>query len=228
MGGDVLSLVQLIGHQKVAVRDRLVLPAVGLGRSSQRCASIGVMLKERRLKTRTPESRAFAQRVQVVMDLTSRLNVLPFSDLDARNTLLSEILGRPLPETATIYPPFYCDYGLNIELGERVFVNQGCWFLDFGGITIGDQAMIGPNVTLSTAGHPIQPAERYEYLTHAPIVIEQRVWIGAAATILPGVTIGHDSVVGGGAVVAKDVPPLSVVTSADHVERKHLEPLAEI
>ena len=158
------------------------------------------------------------------MDLTSRLNVLPFSDVDRRNALLCEILGRPLPETATIYPPFYCDYGLNIELGERVFVNQGCWFLDFGGITIGDRTLIGPNVTLSTAGHPVQPAERYDGITYRPIVIEARVWIGAAATILPGVTIGHDSVVGAGTVVAKDVPPLSVVTSAGYVERKRLEP----
>lgn len=185
------------------------------------------MSNERRLKTRTPESRAFAERVQAVMELTSRLNGLPFSDLDARTALLGEILGRPLPETATIYPPFYCDYGLGIELGERVFVNQGCWFLDFGGITIGDRVMIGPNVTLSTAGHPVQPAERYDYITAAPIVIGPRVWIGAAATILPGVTIGHDSVVGAGTVVAKDVPPLSVVTSAGHVERRRLEPLPE-
>ena len=84
--------------------------------------------------------------------------------------------------------------------------------------------MIGPNVTLSTAGHPVQPAERYDGITYRPIVIEARVWIGAAATILPGVTIGHDSVVGAGTVVAKDVPPLSVVTSAGYVERKRLEP----
>ena len=158
------------------------------------------------------------------MDLTSRLNVLPFNDLDARNALLGEILGRPVPEAVTIYPPFYCDYGLNIEFGERVFVNQGCYFLDFGGITVGDRTMIGPGVTLSTAGHPIDPSERYAYITHAPIVIGSNVWIGAAATITPGVTIGHDSVVGAGAVVAKDVPPLSVVTSAGYVEQKHLAP----
>ena len=160
------------------------------------------------------------------MDLTSRLNVLPFSDLRARNTLLGEILGKPLPETVTVYPPFYTDCGLNIELGEQVFINQGCWFLDLGGITIGDRTMIGPNVTLCTAGHPVQPADRYDGITLAPIVIGPRVWIGAAATILPGVTIGHDSVIGGGAVVAKDVPPLNVVTGTDHVVRRTLDPLA--
>ena len=156
------------------------------------------------------------------MELTSRLNVLPFSDLDGRNALLGEILGRPLPDTATVYPPFFCDHGLGIELGEQVFVNQGCYFLDLGGISIGDRTMIGPGVTLTTGGHPVALAERYEFLTHAPIVIESDVWIGAAATITPGVTIGHGSVIGAGAVVAKDVPPLTVVTSSGAVERKRL------
>jgi acetyltransferase-like isoleucine patch superfamily enzyme len=157
------------------------------------------------------------------MELTSLLNVLPFSDLDARNTLLSEILGKPVPDTVTIYPPFYSDYGLGIEFGDLVFVNQGCYFLDFGGISIGDRTMIGPKVTLSTAGHPVELAERYDFITHAPIVIESDVWIGAAATISPGVTIGHGSVVGAGAVVANDVPPMSVVTGTGFVERRRIE-----
>jgi acetyltransferase-like isoleucine patch superfamily enzyme len=182
------------------------------------------MLEERRLRTRTAESRGFADRVRVVMQLTSRLNVLPFSDLAGQKALLAEILGRALPETVTIYPPFYSDYGLGIEFGERVFVNQGCYFLDFGGISIGDRTMIGPKVTLSTAGHPVEPAERFDYITHAPIVIESDVWIGAAATITPGVTIGHGSVVGAGAVVARDVPPLTVVTGTSLVERRQLQP----
>jgi acetyltransferase-like isoleucine patch superfamily enzyme len=178
------------------------------------------MLEERRMPTRTPESRAFAQRVQVVLGLTSRLNVLPFDNLDGRNELLGEILGRPLPSTVTIYPPFYCDHGLGIELGERVFVNQGCYFLDLGGISIGDRTMIGPRVTLTTGGHPVELADRYDFLTHAPIVIESDVWIGAAVTITPGVTIGAGSVIGAGTVVAKDVPPMTVVTSSGAVERK--------
>ena len=180
------------------------------------------MLEERRLRRGTPESRRFAERVQVVMELTSRLNVLPFSDLDGRNALLGEILGRPLPDTVTVYPPFFCDHGLGIELGEQVFVNQGCYFLDLGGISIGDRTLIGPGVTLSTGGHPVELADRYDFLTHAPIVIESDVWIGAAATITQGVTIGHGSVIGAGAVVAKDVPPLTVVTSSGAVERKRL------
>jgi acetyltransferase-like isoleucine patch superfamily enzyme len=184
--------------------------------------SLEAVHEERRMPTRTPESRAFAERVQLVMDLTSRLNVLPFSDLAGRNALLSEILGDTPPETLTLYPPFYCDYGLGIEFGDHVFVNQGCFFLDFGGITINDRVMIGPGVTLSTAGHPVEPDERYDFITHAPIVIESNVWIGAAATITPGVTIGQRSVVGAGAVVASDVPALTVVTGSSFVQRKRL------
>ena len=84
--------------------------------------------------------------------------------------------------------------------------------------------MISPKVTLITEGHPVELAERYDFITVAPIVIEADVWIGAAATVLPGVRIGHGSVVGAGAVVAKDVPPLTVVTGAGYVQRKHLEP----
>jgi acetyltransferase-like isoleucine patch superfamily enzyme len=180
------------------------------------------MLEERRMRTRTPESRAFAERVQVVMELTSRLNALPFGDLEGRAGLPGEILGRPVPETVTILPPFFCDHGLGIELGEKVFVNQGCYFLDLGGISIGDRTMIGPGVTLTTAGHPVELEERYEFLTHAPIVIESDVWIGAAATITPGVTVGVGSVVGAGAVVAEDVPPMTVVTCSGAVERRRL------
>ena len=176
-------------------------------------------MEERRLRSGTPESRAFADRVQVVMELTSRLNVLPFADVAARNALLSEILGRPLPETVTIYPPFYCDHGLGIELGKRVFVNQGCHVSDVGGISIGDRALIGPMVTLVTSGHPVDLAERHDGITMAPIVIEEDVWIGAAATICPGVTIGRGAVVGAGTVVAKDVAPMTLVTGAGFVER---------
>ena len=182
------------------------------------------MRNEQRLRARTDESRAFAERVSLVMGLTARLNLLPFDDLDARRAVLTEIFGKPIPGSLAILPPFYCDYGLGASFGERVFINQGCFFLDFGGITIGDRVMIGPRVTLSTAGHPVELDERYGFITHAPIVIEEDVWIGAAATVTPGVTIGRGSVVGAGAVVAKDVPPLTVVTATSIVERKRLKP----
>ncbi|MEV0895220.1 sugar O-acetyltransferase [Actinoplanes sp. NPDC049802] len=181
------------------------------------------MRNERRLPTRTAESRAFAQRVQVAMALSAQLNLLPFDDLDGRRRILAEIFGGPVPESLSILPPFHCDYGLGASFGERVFINQGCFFLDLGGITIGDRVLTGPRVTLTTAGHPVEVDERFGAITHAPIVIEDDVWIGAAVTVTPGVTIGRGSVVGAGAVVAKDVPPLSVVTATSLVERKRLK-----
>jgi acetyltransferase-like isoleucine patch superfamily enzyme len=182
------------------------------------------MLEERRIRPRTPEWQALYERIRIAMELTSRLNVLPFSDIDARNALLAELFGKPLPDKAIVHPPFYSTYGLETVLGERTSVGQACSFLDLGGITIGDRTMISPKVTLVTEGHPVELAERYEFVTVAPIVVEADVWIGAAATILPGVTIGHGSVVGAGAVVAKDVPPMTVVTGAGQVERTRVRP----
>jgi acetyltransferase-like isoleucine patch superfamily enzyme len=187
-----------------------------------RRANIGVMRNEQRIPSRTPESRAFAERVRLVMNLTARLNAAPFDDLDQRQAFLTEIFGGSIPDSLSILPPFYCDYGLGATFGDRVFINQGCYFLDLGGITIGDRVLIGPNVTLSTAGHPVDVEERFSFLTHAPIVIEDDVWIGASATITPGVTIGRGSVIGAGTVVAKDVPPMSVMTGTSIVERKRL------
>lgn len=182
------------------------------------------MRNERLIPRRTPESRAVTERTQVVMDLTSRLNLLRHNDVATRAALLTEILGRAVPDTLTLYPPFYCDYGLNLEFGERVFVNQNCSFYDIGGITIGDRTMIGPGVTLATAGHPVEPGERFDGITAAPIVIESNVWLGANVTVAPGVRIGAGSVVAAGAVVAKDVPPNCVVSSAGHVKRRDLKP----
>ena len=185
------------------------------------------MLPERRIPTRSPEWRELYQRVQHAMELTSRLNVLPYSDADARRSLLGELFDDPHPEKYFVHPPFYCTCGVGTRLGERASVGQACSFLDLGGITIGERTMISPKVTLITEGHPIEPVDRYAFITVAPIVIEARVWIGAAATILPGVTIGHDSVIGAGAVIAKDVPPLTVVTGPGYVVRRQLQAAAD-
>lgn len=165
------------------------------------------------MRIHSPEFTAMSERVIEAMALTSRLNVLPFDDDAGKADLIKQILGRPLPERTTIYPPFYTDHGLNLDLGERVFINQGCTFLDYAGITLGDRTMVAPNATFLTLGHPVDPEERRIWLTGAPIVVEENVWIGAGATILPGVTIGKDSVVAAGAVVADDVPPSSLVAS---------------
>ncbi len=160
----------------------------------------------------SPEFRAMAERVLRVTDLTSRLNVLPFDDEAGRAALLEQILGRPLPARATVYPPFYTDHGLRLDLAERVFINQGCTFLDYAGIRLAQRVMIGPKATFITSGHPVDPAERKLYLTGAPIDVAENVWIGAGATILPGVSIGRDAVIAAGAIVADDVPAASLVT----------------
>jgi acetyltransferase-like isoleucine patch superfamily enzyme len=164
------------------------------------------------------------ERIQVAMDLTSRLNVLPFHDLAGRHALLRQLFDDPSPEKSFLHPPFHCTSGVGTRLGEQASVGQGCTFLDLGGIAIGSRTMISPRVTLISEGHPIEPVERYDFITVAPIVIEANVWVGAAATILPGVTIGHDSVIGAGAVVARDVPPLTVVTGPGYTVRRHLQP----
>ena len=137
--------------------------------------------------------------------------------------LFAYVFGGAIPESLSILPPFYCDYGLGATFGEKVFINQGCFFLDFGGITIGDRTMIGPRVPLSTSGHPVELAERYSFLTAAPIVIEEDVWIGASVTVTPGVTIGRGSVIAAGTVVSQNVPPMSLVSGTSQIHRRSLQ-----
>ncbi len=158
--------------------------------------------------------KAMHERVLQVTALTSRLNAVPFDDEPGKAALLEEILGRPLPAGLTIYPPFYTDHGLNLELAECVFINQGCTFLDYAGIRLGRGVMVGPKATFITMGHPVDPEERRRFLTGAPIDVADNVWIGAGAMILPGVSIGRDAVIAAGAVVADDVPASSLVTGS--------------
>ncbi|KAJ8146106.1 hypothetical protein OY671_000844 [Metschnikowia pulcherrima] len=158
-----------------------------------------------------PEFRAMSERVSEATALTSRLNVLPFDDEDGRARLLEQILGRPSPPRTTIYPPFFTDHGSHLDLGERVFVNQNCTFLDYAGIRLADRVSVAPRVTFITVGHPVDTDDRKVWLTGGPIDVHENVWIGAGATISPGVTIGRDAVVAAGAVVTDDVPPRSLV-----------------
>lgn len=167
-----------------------------------------------------PEFRAMSERVLEVTALTSRLNALPFDDEAGKAELFERIFGQALPRRVTIYPPFYTDHGLRLDLGERVFINQGCTFLDFAGIRLGEGVMVGPKVTFITMGHPVDPEERHHYLTGAPIDIAENVWIGAGATILPGVSIGRDAVVAAGTVVADDVPAASLVAGPKGTVRR--------
>lgn len=168
----------------------------------------------------SPEFAAMSQRVLRVTELTSRLNLLPFEDEAGKAALFEQILGRPLPKRVTIYPPFYTDHGLHLELAERVFINQGCTFLDYAGIRLGEGVMVGPKATFITVSHPVDPGERRLYLTGAPIDVAENVWIGAGATIMPGVRIGRDAVVAAGAVVVDDVPAASLVTGPKATVRR--------
>ncbi|MEV0663149.1 DapH/DapD/GlmU-related protein [Actinomadura luteofluorescens] len=167
---------------------------------------------DRLMRIHSTEFQAMAERVLRATELTSRLNVLPFEDDAGKAELFERILGGPLPARVTIYPPFYTDHGLRLDLAERVFINQNCTFLDYAGIRLGERVMVGPKATFITVGHPVDPGERREWLTGGPIDVAENVWIGAGATILPGVSIGRDSVVAAGAVVADDVPPSTLVT----------------
>src|SRR5690349_6523343 len=101
-----------------------------------------------------------AARVLEAYALTARLNALPFDDEAGKSALLEQILGRPVPDRVTIHPPFFTDHGLRLDIAEGVFINQGCMFLDYAGITIAERVMIGPKVTFITSGHPADPAER--------------------------------------------------------------------
>lgn len=123
---------------------------------------------------------------------------------------LTEIIGTTIDESTTIFAPFYTNFGRFTKIGKNVFINHACSFLDMGGITIEDEVLIGPRVNLVTENHPLDPADRRALVTK-PILIKRNAWIAAGATILPGVTIGENSVVAAGAVVSKDVPDNVVV-----------------
>lgn len=149
--------------------------------------------------------------VRRAAQITARINRLGFDDAAEVRALFSELLLRPVDETFFLYPPFFATGGANTTIGRNVFVNQNCTFYDLGGLTIGDDVMIGPNVNLITSGHPIAPSQRRSGVTAAPIVIERNVWVAAGVTIIGGVTVGENAVIAAGAVVTKDVPPNSLV-----------------
>jgi len=124
--------------------------------------------------------------------------------------VFEKLIGKPVGDSFHLIPPFYADYGLNITIGRAVFIGYQCMFTGHGAIDIADEVMIANKVNLVTAGHPVEPDKRRAYITVEPITIERNVWIGTAATVLPGVTIGADSVVAAGAVVTHDVPPATL------------------
>lgn len=124
--------------------------------------------------------------------------------------LFSELIGQTVDDGFGLFPPFSADFGRNITVGKNVFINSGCCFQDQGGITIGDNVLIGQQVVIATLNHDLIPDKRANMLP-APVKIGNDVWIGAHATILSGVTVGNGAVIAAGAVVTKDVPANAVV-----------------
>ena len=146
---------------------------------------------------------------QEALRLTAELNNAYHTPEEIRE-IMSRITGKEVDESFGMFPPFHTDYGKNITIGKRVFINMGCKFQDQGGITIGDDVLIGHNVVLATLNHDMDPDKRAS-LIPSPIHIGDKVWIGSNATILAGVTIGEGAIVAAGAVVNRDVPPRTVV-----------------
>ena len=155
-----------------------------------------------------PEYHKVQELVSRTLKLSASLNAA--TDVDQIREGLSEIIGTPLDKSTTVFAPFHTNFGQFIQIGKNVFINHACSFLDMGGITLEDQVLLGPKVNLITENHPVDPADR-RTLICKPIVIKRNAWIGAAATILPGVTIGENAIVAAGAVVSKDVPANTVV-----------------
>lgn len=154
------------------------------------------------------------------MKITSRLNN-EYHEPEEICSLFSELTGKVVDTTFGLFPPFYTDCGKNIHVGKNVFINSGCHFQDQGGIYIDDGALIGHEVVIATLNHSLNPQKRAN-LIPSPIHIGKNVWIGAHATILPGVSIGDGAVVAAGAVVTKDVPEKTVVGGVPASELKKI------
>ncbi|MFG3042513.1 sugar O-acetyltransferase [Streptomyces sp. NPDC048330] len=147
-----------------------------------------------------------AERQRRAMSLASRYQTSFLDDPAAARQLLGELLGFA-GEGVEVRPPLYVDYGTNITIGARTFVNYNLTALDVATITIGDDCQIGPNVQLLTPTHPLEPQPRRDKLEAArPITIGDNVWLGGGVIVCPGVTIGDNSVIGAGSVVTKDIP----------------------
>ncbi|NFN64098.1 sugar O-acetyltransferase [Clostridium botulinum] len=151
----------------------------------------------------------FSER-QHAKEVIFEFNSLHPSAVEKRNGLISKLFGY-VGENFYIEPPFRCDYGYNIHWGENSYVNYNCTILDCAKVAIGKDVLIGPNVNIFTAGHPLSPSQRISGLEYAhSIEIGDGAWIGGGTTINPGVKIGRNAVIGSGSVVTKDIPDNAV------------------
>ncbi|QRO26168.1 sugar O-acetyltransferase [Phocaeicola coprophilus] len=158
----------------------------------------------------TPEIYEFMNRASdEARRITFELNGAYHSMPEVRD-LFARLFGKPVDPSFRVFPPFYTDFGKNITVGKNVFINACCHFQDQGGITLGDNCLVGHNVVFATLNHGFAPEERQSMLP-APIVVGRNVWIGSNSTILQGVTIGDNSIIAAGSVVTKDVPANAIV-----------------
>ncbi len=156
------------------------------------------------VSTSDPGYQIIADIIGEAQKMTAQINTGYHKPAEVRR-LFQRLTGQSIDETFCMLPPFYTDFGKNIRVGKRVFINHGCTFMDRGGITIGDDALIGPKVNLITTNHPLEPSSRHATISK-PIAIGKNAWLGTAATVMPGVTIGENAVIAAGAVVTRDVP----------------------
>lgn len=170
-----------------------------------------------------------SRRLLSVADRCHELNSLKPSDTQRRERLLRDLIGS-MGEGCIVHSPFRCDFGYNISLGDRVTVNFGMTVLDEAEVRIGSRVFIGPNVSIYTIIHALNPEQRIEgVMRAAPVTIEDDVWICGDVRILPGVTVGRGAVIGSGSVVTRSIPPMCLaagnpcrvireITDADRVE----------
>ncbi len=166
------------------------------------------MLKGGLIPFTDPEYPKIFEEVSKTIHLSVALNTS--TTIEQIRERLGEIIGQPIDKSTTIFTPFHTNFGRHIQIGKNVFINHACTFLDLGGIVIEDDVLIGPKVSIITENHPVNPDER-KMLDLKSVTIKRNAWIGANATILPGVTIGENSVVAAGAVVTKNVSANTVV-----------------
>lgn len=168
-----------------------------------------------------PEYPKIAALIVEAQRIIAEMNTGYRDPLEVR-ALFSRLTGSEVHESFWLLPPFYTDFGKNIRVGRNVFINHACEFMDRGGITLRDDVLIGPKVNLVTINHPLDPAKRRSTYC-APIVIEKGAWLGAAVTVMAGVTVGENAVVAANAVVTRDVPKNTVIGGIPARVLRHIE-----
>lgn len=159
-----------------------------------------------------PDFHLIMDTITDTMTKLQRMNTSVLSADEVRK-VFADVTGTEPDPTLTLFPPFYMDFGKNLKVGKHVLIQQCCTFFDRCGITIGDNTFIAPKVNLITINHPAEPSQR-NCTYGAPITIGKNVWIGIASTVLPGVTIGDNAIVGANSVVTKDVPANAIVVGS--------------